>query len=1180
MSSFASMYSRQAYRSAQEDRRIGIVHPLFEAFPCPDFQSKLWAPDAKPADWLSLGLHEEAARILSANAPPPLPPKARLTPEHEAHNLQVMKLAAELMYVALYSPSFVFPTKYKTHDLQTRQIIGGLWGDMPVVDNHGNIYRGDSSQANNHVPQGPVRNRIMVVGKMPGQEETNLGRNQVGKPARILRKAITDCGVDPTDWYVTSAIRWPHPDPKGGSALPPLWTKTCYPLLRYEIELVQPEYVLLMGNEAMWAVLGKDGGSLESNKFRILDAQVGDHKFKAVVCLHPGFVMRQTHKEPDMKKMIRGFVELTQTGNAWQKETDYVHLEVRTIEQLEELSKLVLEATPTEAIIAFDCEWEGIYPTEPEAYLRSVQFSWLPRFAAAIVMHDEGGIPVLWPHREKVTEILNRIAKSTPGRPVRIAGHNFNADHPWLKHMGFDPTPECLAPFNHQELIDFPSSTEAAELTRTQGGFDTMLAAHSVKETDEFKLELQGVSKLNLHRYDEELQEWKKSHLRANKMKEADLEGYGQCPGAILIGKRGQVFPFGIQVTDSYACYDTDVTRRLVDHFNGVNGRAGTLDHDEFGNSSRIPFWRSMLASATFGEFHMTGVGVNMKLAGELSDLYVHATNALIEHLRVQANWPEFNPNSVNHCRELLFGPEIANQRDKVTGALRRSSPPNAVLAMVQPYKTTGKRAKLWADVVAVHEEDQYSPSTDKEVLQVLEEAHPHVKLLRAIRTAAQVTKFVMRPGEKITKETLETEGEGLSLVAVNVDGVNEGDFEIEYGAGMLSFVHKMDGRIRSQFFQTKETGRASTARPPLQNLGKSAESNYEKVFHDYQEVIRRPYVLPIRAVITSRIKFKLVDADWTGAELLVAAAQTGDKNMIEHVTRAALPEDHPDFYDIHSNVAVKAFRLTCAPTKKGLADAGFKSIRVAAKACVFGTLYGQGADSLARKARQEKANITTEQAQQLIDGLFEMYPALPAYFAECRRRSQNPRYLVNCFGRRRRFEATDDRQTIGEQERQAMNFPIQSTVADAMNMALHHLYWYRYEQDDPEKYYYNVLQVHDAVVLEAPNHCLDWVVDEVIPTCMSNRVEIWSCFLDGNRNPAFDKPFRLQAPPADVFNQWSVGLKRSQCLAEGINTKYALRCDRCSKQVTGSFDLNSLTGLCGKCHKAASEAASTPLAV
>lgn len=1145
--------------------------PLFSVFPCPPFFSRIDPAHLnKPAvaQWVPLALAAEAERRLAAQAPGEPPPRGRRRPpEWVEHDARVLDLTLALTYQALYDREAVFHVKYESGPFTCRQVLGGPWGEALRTTSDGALYPGGVMPAPSC---GPIRRcRVMAVGKMPGDDDMRLGRALVGRPGRHLRRTFEEGGVDPRDWYVSNVLRWPHPDP-GGDSIPAEWLKTCLPLLRWEIELVRPEFLFLFGIEAMKGVLGTNQ-TMERNEFRLIDHPVGDGTAKVMCAVNPAAVLKKPEFEYRFRKAVTGMTTAVLTGNAWTQETDYLHFEVRTLAQLECLVDHILD-TPGSEVVAFDAEWHGPFPGEPGSYMRSVQFSWLPKHAAAVVLHDAGGVPVLWPDRAEVCRLISRIAKydQVPGRRPRVVGHNFNADLPWLKYMGLDLAYEFSQHTAYEDPKDFLTLT-GHEDTRNVGGFDTMLAAHAVKETDDFKLELLAVSRLGLHRYDLRLLDWKKSYLSANRMAAKDLDGYGEAPGDILVGRRECEFPFGIAVLDSYGCFDADTTRRLYDVYNGVGGRPGLLDRDEFGLSSRRPYWLAMLAALAFGEFHTVGVTVDPHTAAELSSLFSHAYEKLVDLLREQANWPTFTPNKTHECAELLFGWQNANNRDRQRQLIRHS-PPDAVLANLEPYVTTGKKPKLWEEVVAAGDAHKYKPGTGKETLMVLEAAHPHVSLLRAIRSVGQALKFVLRPPDAKSEEPSDV----LSLAEPAEAAEDHEPDDPEFSDGMLSFLLKSDGRVHSQFFQTKETGRASSARPPLQNVGKSVEATYEKIFSKYREVksadgtsrqvIRRDYSSPIRSMIMSRRGYKLADADWTGAELLIAAVQSGDASMLEHVKRAQLKESDPDFYDIHSSVAVRAFKLDCPPTKKGLQDAGYKAIRTAAKACVFGTMYGQGAAALARKALQEGTDITVEQAEQLIAGLFELYPRLERYLEAAGARAVSPRWMRNCYQRLRRFPYTDDRKVRGDLERQAKNFPVQSSVADAMNLALHHLYWYRYEYGRCDTHWYDmVLQVHDAVVLEVPDHCLEWVVEEVLPTCMSSRVPVWSCDFDGNRNPQFDRPFHLQAPPADVFRRWSVQLKRSELLADGAPGKYALRCELCSKPMTSTDDLNAF-GVCPKC--------------
>jgi DNA polymerase I-like protein with 3'-5' exonuclease and polymerase domains len=237
---------------------------------------------------------------------------------------------------------------------------------------------------------------------------------------------------------------------------------------------------------------------------------------------------------------------------------------------------------------------------------------------------------------------------------------------------------------------------------------------------------------------------------------------------------------------------------------------------------------------------------------------------------------------------------------------------------------------------------------------------------------------------------------------------------------------------------------------------------------------------------------------------------------FIDHVARNNLPSDDPSHYDIHSQSAVRAFQLDCAPTKDGLKDAGCPGLRVAAKNVNFGIPYGRGADAIARQCAEEGVDITKDDAQRLIDLYFDTYPEVYAFLEECQQRVISPGWMTNCFGRYRRFIHTDDELVQSEQQRQAQNFPIQSGVADAMNAALYNLCEYRKTYGDVFKF---VLQIHDAVLLEVPEQHVRQVVQHALPLAMQQQVPIVPCHLDGTDMPNVES-YRLGID-TDIYKHW-----------------------------------------------------------
>jgi DNA polymerase I-like protein with 3'-5' exonuclease and polymerase domains len=211
---------------------------------------------------------------------------------------------------------------------------------------------------------------------------------------------------------------------------------------------------------------------------------------------------------------------------------------------------------------------------------------------------------------------------------------------------------------------------------------------------------------------------------------------------------------------------------------------------------------------------------------------------------------------------------------------------------------------------------------------------------------------------------------------------------------------------------------------------------------------------------------------------------------------------------------------------------AGKKGLRIAAKNVNFGIPYGRGPEAIARQCKEEGVSVTPDECAQMIDAYFSSYPKTKDFLAECRERSQNPGWIMGPYGRLRRFVRSNERAVIGEQERQAQNFPIQGGVADAVSIALNNFYQYRKEH--PEISYQIALQIHDAIVLIVPIEHAERVYKEVIPLCMIDSVEFWPRRLDGTliENAG---PYHF-GMDRDVFIHWGEKLKPEKAEKIGLN--------------------------------------------
>ena len=629
---------------------------------------------------------------------------------------------------------------------------------------------------------------------------------------------------------------------------------------------------------------------------------------------------------------------------------------------------------------------------------------------------------------------------------MQIVGSYFGADTPWLIHAGLDLRKRYFVP---EDIDDFRGGD-------WPGMFDVALACHAIEETAEFKLEKMAVRHLGMRRWDVELNEWKRRYTseRSEAVKEeggsdleeidADkLEGYGECPDDIL-------YPYGAR--------DVVAPRRLRDKF------CKLLSSDRLKQDCWRGFHISSLAFPAFVEMSTTGFTVDEDRVREMTELYIDIREELRQRLRAMARWPNFNDRSHFHVKELLFGEEL-NGKDKVNGKAIRLRPEGAVSLGLEPIKTTGKPARSWVNVVKAEETHIETPCTDKETLGIYSGDEPIANVLRQIRFIDQLLKTTLKEPVK---------GKDREYI------YDEDDNPVVRG-GFLHFTRN-DGRVHPRLFQTKETGRASAADPNLMALSKRREE-------DYANIAGSRYLYPVRSCLTGDLHADeptcIIEADYSGAELLGVGVYARDKNLIAHC-------QDPN-YDIHSNVAVLAFRLDCEASKAGLAAIGKKALRIAAKNVVFGANYGRGAAAIARQCREEGVDLSVEDAQLLLDTLDQIYPRVKDFKLAAGERVTEPAWLRGTFGRMRRFVPSDDPMVLAGSERQAVNFYIQNLVADAVSLALYKMMTHPLKR----KLGYRVaLSVHDAIVLEAPiryaNECQQLLSD------VMESITFPSCDLDG----------------------------------------------------------------------------------
>ncbi len=313
--------------------------------------------------------------------------------------------------------------------------------------------------------------------------------------------------------------------------------------------------------------------------------------------------------------------------------------------------------------------------------------------------------------------------------------------------------------------------------------------------------------------------------------------------------------------------------------------------------------------------------------------------------------------------------------------------------------------------------------------------------------------KLRLKPLKK-TKSGYSTDVETLTSLAL--EGHRIAELLLEYRKltklnstfvkGILKHMDK-EGRVHTTFIQTgTATGRLSSAEPNLQNLPVSDEFSKK-----------------IRYAVTAPEGYTLVWADYSQIELRVLAHLSGDEKLIEAYRKGR---------DIHTETASHLFGVS--PDKVD------EKLRRVAKTVNFGIIYGMSPHGLS-----ERLGIPVKEAEEYIERYFEKFPQVKDYIENTLKEAYEKGYVKTIFGRVRPLPElrSSNRNIRSFGERAAVNATIQGSAADIMKLAMVKLH--RKLKDA-----YMVLQVHDEIVIEAPEEKAEEIVKTVRET-MENVIEL-----------------------------------------------------------------------------------------
>lgn len=249
--------------------------------------------------------------------------------------------------------------------------------------------------------------------------------------------------------------------------------------------------------------------------------------------------------------------------------------------------------------------------------------------------------------------------------------------------------------------------------------------------------------------------------------------------------------------------------------------------------------------------------------------------------------------------------------------------------------------------------------------------------------------------------------------------------------------INRRTNRIHSSFNQTvTATGRLSSSNPNLQNIPIRTEIGRE---------MRKGF-------IPGKSNHLILSADYSQIELRIVALLSKDQKMIENFNKGE---------DIHSQTAATIFGID---EKEINPDQ-----RRQAKVINFGIIYGMGAFSLS-----EDLGISRAEAQKFIDNYFSFYKDVYNYLGSTKKFAHDKGYVKTIFNRRRYLPGINsrNRNVQANEERMAINMPIQGTAADMIKIAMNALYGKIFNKIDEIMM---IIQVHDELVFEIRKDKIDF---------------------------------------------------------------------------------------------------------
>ena len=146
--------------------------------------------------------------------------------------------------------------------------------------------------------EGSAASRVMLIGEVPGDREDLVGKPFVGPAGKLLDEALAVGGIPRDEVYVTNAVKHFKYTQRGKRRLHDKPNRyeiaACKPWLRSELEVIEPDIVVMMGATAAQALLGASFRVTKERGHVLESTGIARWTFATV---HPASVLRAPDDE-------------------------------------------------------------------------------------------------------------------------------------------------------------------------------------------------------------------------------------------------------------------------------------------------------------------------------------------------------------------------------------------------------------------------------------------------------------------------------------------------------------------------------------------------------------------------------------------------------------------------------------------------------------------------------------------------------------------------------------------------------------------------------------------------------------------------------------------------------------------------------------------------------------------